>query len=52
MVEESLVGFLEQSSKFLKLVFADRAAYMADSDFVPVPLAGLASIAATVATAI
>lgn len=34
-------GSLHLWAEALKLVFADRAAYMADSDFVPVPLAGL-----------
>jgi gamma-glutamyltranspeptidase/glutathione hydrolase len=36
-------AYMHTLAEVLKLVFADRAAYMADADFVKVPMAGLTS---------
>jgi acyl dehydratase len=50
LVEESLVGFLEQSSRFLKPVFADDTIYPAleVTELVPGRTTGVATLASTV----
>ena len=50
MVEDSLVGFLEQSSKFLKPVFADDTLYPAleVTELVPGRTTGVVTLASTV----
>ncbi|MGZ5874230.1 MAG: MaoC family dehydratase [Bradyrhizobium sp.] len=50
MVEESLVGFLEQSSRFLKPVYADDTIYPAleVTDLVPGRTTGVVSLRSTV----
>jgi acyl dehydratase len=50
MVEESLIGFLEQSSKFLKPVFADDTIYPAleVTELVPGRTTGVVSLRSTV----
>jgi acyl dehydratase len=50
MVEESLVGFLEQSSRFLKPVFADDTIYPAleVTELVPGRTTGVVALRSTV----